>query len=140
MNIFFCHPFYSSASFPYLLSTIPWNLNLIFFVQAFFEDLSPFGDQSDKEINDYLFHGSLAIEPRGVKQPAKAVRFTQIFIISIFLDNLILLEEGDRGNSCCWPNTHLPNRVVSCGSRLILDIKFIGVVVYETFFALVNSI
>ena len=46
------------------------------FLKAFFEGLKPFGDLSEKEINDSLYDGSLLIEPRGSKQAPKFVSDT----------------------------------------------------------------
>ena len=48
--------------------------NSYLLLQAFFEDLNPYGEMSEKEINDILYDGSLLIEPRGAKQTPKFVR------------------------------------------------------------------
>ena len=44
-----------------------------FAFQLFFEDLNPFSEMSEKNVNDVLYDGSLSIEPRGSKQPPKFV-------------------------------------------------------------------
>jgi len=56
----------------------PYNLQTEILIRAFFEDLKPFGDMLEKEINDSLYDGSLQIEPRGSKQAPKFPRNNEI--------------------------------------------------------------
>eukprot|EP00794_Sanderia_malayensis_P019912 gene19912-21859_t len=60
----------------------PYNLQTDPSIRTFFEELSPFGTQTDKTINDYLFEGSLVIEPRGVKTPVKVPRASDVTLKS----------------------------------------------------------
>eukprot|EP00795_Rhopilema_esculentum_P002542 gene2542-737_t len=55
----------------------PYNLQTELTIRAFFEDLNPMCDMSEKEVNDILYDGSLQIEPRGSKQAPKFARKTE---------------------------------------------------------------